>query len=95
MKFQTLLESYGMLTKQQRLFYPRNFKLSPEFINVLKKELEAQCREGMDPDDFVRKLNKALQFYVNDYKKLRAAKKVKHEPTAIPDRPQIAAEKRK
>jgi len=76
MKFQELLEQYGMLTKQQRLFYPRNFTLSVEFIRALKKELDAQVTAGMDPDTFAKKLNKALQFYIADYKKVRGAKKV-------------------
>jgi hypothetical protein len=75
-KFQQLLESYGMLTIQQRLFYPRNFNLSPEFIASLKKEMARQSKTGIEPDLFARKLNKALQFYIADYKKLQAAKKV-------------------
>lgn len=75
-KFQQLLESYGMLTRQQRLFYPRNFNLSSQFIENLKKEMELQSKAGMDPDLFARKLNKALQFYIADYKKIQAAKKV-------------------
>ena len=80
MNFQELLEQYGMLTKQQRLFYPRNFTLSVDFTRALKKELDAQVKAGMDPDIFAKKLNKALQFYIADYKKLGAAKKVKPEP---------------
>lgn len=75
-KFQQLLEQYGMLTRQQRLFYPRNFNLSAEFINSLKKEMQLQSKAGMDPDLFAKKLNKALQFYIADYKKIQAAKKV-------------------
>jgi hypothetical protein len=65
-----------MLTTQQRLFYPRNFNLSPEFIASLKKEMARQSKTGIEPDLFARKLNKALQFYIADYKKLQAAKKV-------------------
>jgi len=82
-KFQQLLESYGMLTTQQRLFYPRNFNLSPEFIASLKKEMERQSKTGIEPDLFARKLNKALQFYIADYKKLQAAKKVDKVTTAL------------
>ena len=70
------MEQYGMLTKQQRLFYPRNFTLSVEFTRALKKELEAQVAAGMDPDMFAKKLNRALQFYIVDYKKLKGARKV-------------------
>ena len=82
-KFQQLLESYGMLTTQQRLFYPRNFDLSPEFIASLKKEMARQSKTGIEPDLFARKLNKALQFYIADYKKLQAAKKVDKVTTAL------------
>ena len=81
MKFQELMEQYGMLTKQQRLFYPRNFALSNEFTQALKKELDTQVKAGMDPDMFVKKLNRALQFYVADYKKLQAAKTVQQVDT--------------
>jgi len=76
MKFQELMEQYGMLTRQQRLFYPRNFTLSNEFTKALKKELDAQVKAGMDPDMFVKKLNRALQFYVADYKKVQSAKPI-------------------
>jgi|LakMenE18May11ns_1017448.scaffolds.fasta_scaffold6744754_1 hypothetical protein len=82
-KFQQLLESYGMLTTQQRLFYPRNFNLSPEFIASLKKEMARQSKTGIEPELFARKLNKALQFYIADYKKLQAAKKVDKVTTAL------------
>jgi hypothetical protein len=75
MKFQELMEQYGMLTKQQRLFYPRNFTLSSEFTKALKKELESQVAADVDLDVFARKLNKALQFYIADHKKIRNAKK--------------------
>lgn len=74
MKFQELLEEYNMLTKQQRLFYPRNFKLSEKFISVLKQEMKMQDEAGISPDEFARKLIKALQFYVTDYKKIKKAK---------------------
>lgn len=69
MKFQQLLESYGMITRHQRLFYPRNFKLSEEFIQALKKEIIVQNKAGLEPGAFANKLNKALQFYIADYKK--------------------------
>lgn len=79
-KFQQLLEAYGMMTRQQRLFYPRNFKLSEEFIQALKKEMILQTKAGLEPEAFASKLNKALQFYIADFKKTRAAKRVNTEP---------------
>ena len=82
-KFQQLLESYGMLTTQQRLFYPRNFKLSEQFVAMLKKEMESQIKAGLEPDEFARKLSKALQFYITDYKKAHKAKRVSSDQQAL------------
>lgn len=70
-KFQSLLESFGMLTREQRMFYPRNFNLSPEFVKALKKEIATLDRAGLPAEKFVVKLNKALQFYVSEYNKTK------------------------
>jgi hypothetical protein len=86
MKFQELLKEYNMLTRQQRLFYPRNFKLSEKFIFALKQEMKSQDEAGITPDEFARKLIKALQFYVADYKKIKkavAVSKVDNLPSAL------------
>jgi len=69
MKFQDLCENYGMIRQEKRVFYPRNFNLSQEFTSALKRELANQSKSGIDPDEFARKLNKALQFHVSDFKK--------------------------
>lgn len=76
MKFQAMLESYGMLNIQQRTFYPKNLKLSPEFIAVLKKEINVQNKAGIKPDEFAKKLNRALHFFISEYKKINKAKPV-------------------
>lgn len=86
MKFQQLLEEYNMLTRQQRLFYPRNFKLSEKFIFALKQEMNTQDEAGISPDEFARKLLKALQFYVADYKKIKKAipvSKINNSPKTL------------
>ena len=66
MNFQQLLEQYGMLKKEQRLFYPRNFNLSETFIKALKEEIRLQEKAGIDKEKFAQKLNRALQFHIEE-----------------------------
>jgi hypothetical protein len=66
MKFQELMEQYGMLKKEQRLFYPRNFNLSETFIKALKEEIRKQEKAGIDKKKFAQKLNRALQFHIEE-----------------------------
>jgi len=66
MKFQELMEQYGMLKKEQRLFYPRNFNLSETFIKALKEEIRIQEKAGIDKKKFAQKLNRALQFHIGE-----------------------------
>jgi len=85
--FQQLLENHGMLTRSQRLFYPRNFNLSPDFIKALKREIATQTKVGLSPDAFMAKLNKAMLFYIADWKKMAKAKKAQQhtdDMVAIP-----------
>ena len=42
MKFQELMEQYGMIKKEQRMFYPKNFNLSERFLKALKEEIALQ-----------------------------------------------------
>jgi hypothetical protein len=64
--FQDLLEQYGMIKKEQRLFYPRNFNLSETFIKALKEEIRLQEKAGIDKKKFAQKLNRALQFHIEE-----------------------------
>ena len=66
MKFQELMEQYGMLKKEQRLFYPRNFNLSETFIKALKEEIRIQEKAGINKKKFAQKLNRALQFHIEE-----------------------------
>jgi hypothetical protein len=66
-KFQELMESYGMIKKEQRMFYPKNFNLS--------EELSLQEKSGVDAKAFTAKLNRALQFHIDDYNKNKSNKK--------------------
>ncbi len=60
------MEQYGMLKKEQRLFYPRNFNLSETFIKALKEEIRIQEKAGIDKKKFAQKLNRALQFHIEE-----------------------------
>jgi hypothetical protein len=69
MDFETLLESYGMIRQEKRMFYPRNFSLSEKFLKALKDELILQEKAGITPEKFAHKLNRALQFHIDEHKK--------------------------
>ena len=68
MKFQELMEQYGMIKKEQRMFYPKNFNLSERFLKALKEEIALQEKSGTDKKKFAQKLNRALQFHIDDKK---------------------------
>lgn len=68
MKFQELMEQYGMIKREQRMFYPKNFSLSERFLKALKEEMQVQEKAGIDKKKFAQKLNRALQFHIGDNK---------------------------
>jgi hypothetical protein len=73
-KFQQLMESYGMIKQEKRLFYPRNFNLSEKFLKALREELTMQEKAGVIPEKFSQKLNRALQFHITEHKAASAKK---------------------
>lgn len=68
MTFQHLLERYGMIKQEKRLFYPKNFNLSERFLQALREELALQEKSGIDSKKFANKLNRALQFHIDEMK---------------------------
>ena len=60
------------IKKTNRVFYPRNFNLSPAFLKALKHEYDRQKSKGIDGNKFIQKVSKALQFHVNDIENGRA-----------------------
>jgi len=74
MKFFELMESYGMIKKEQRMFYPKNFNLTEGFLKALKAEIVLQEKAGITPEKFSHKLNRALQFHIDEHKKTPAPK---------------------
>lgn len=65
-KIKTLLESYGSILTKSRMYYPRNFNLSKEFIAAFKKEVARLKAEEVSEKDIIRKMTKALHFHVKD-----------------------------
>lgn len=69
------MESYGILKREKRMFYPRNFNLSERFLASLREELKTQEAAGIAPEKFANKLNRALQFHIEEHKKAGLKKK--------------------
>jgi hypothetical protein len=65
-KANSLLENYGSILTKSRMFYPRNFALSKEFINTFKKEVARLKAENVSEKDIIKKVTKALYFHVKD-----------------------------
>jgi len=60
-----LLEQLGSIKYTRREFYPRNFKLSDEFIKSFRKELRRlMIEEKLAGKPALKKLCKALIFHV-------------------------------
>lgn len=60
-----LLEQLGSIKYTKREFYPRNFKLSDEFVRSFKRELRRlMVEEKMAVKPALKKLCKALIFHV-------------------------------
>ncbi|NBO99141.1 MAG: hypothetical protein EBU90_03305 [Proteobacteria bacterium] len=68
-KAQSILENYGSIKTVTRLFYPRNFNLSDEFINAFRKEYARLKSLGIDDKRILLKLNKALHFHTRETNK--------------------------
>jgi len=61
--FEKLLNEFGSITYRKRLFYPRNFKLSEEFVTAFKKEIKRLLEEGHSPKLILDKISRALLFH--------------------------------
>jgi len=61
--YETLLEGYQSMLIKNRLFYPRNFNLSQEFLNAFKKEYSRLKELNIDDKRILQKITKALQFH--------------------------------
>lgn len=59
-------ENYKSIPIRSRMYYPRNFTLSQDFLKAFKKEVQRLKAENVSEKDIVRKLNRALNFHVKD-----------------------------
>jgi len=62
-QIEQLLKEFSSITYKKRLFYPRNFKLSDEFVLAFKKEIKRLLGEGHSPKIILDKISKALIFH--------------------------------
>ena len=63
-KLEELNENFKFIKYVKREFYPKNFRLSEDFVSAFKKEYKRLIDEGIDPRRALVKLNKALFFHV-------------------------------
>jgi len=58
-----IMESFKSIKTIHRLFYPRNFNLSEEFINSFRKEYARLKSMNIDDRRILQKMIKALPFH--------------------------------
>jgi hypothetical protein len=63
-KANSILENYGSIVTKSRMFYPRNFNLSKEFVKALQKEIVRLREEKIGNKDIIKKMSKALHFHI-------------------------------
>lgn len=62
-KFESLLENFRSIKTVRREFYPKNFKLSEDFVKAFKTEYKRLIDEGHHPRKALARINKALLFH--------------------------------
>ena len=62
-KYEELLESFKFIKTVKKEFYPKNFKLSEEFVKHFKTEYKRLIDEGLHPRIALARINKALMFH--------------------------------
>ena len=62
-KYEKLLENFKSIRTVRREFYPKNFKLSEEFVKAFKTEYKRLVDEGHHPRKALARINKALLFH--------------------------------
>jgi len=64
--FNKLLESFNFIKTVNRTFYPKNFKLSENFVKAFREEYKRLVSEGNHPKKLISKINKALLFHARN-----------------------------
>ena len=62
-KAKAILENYGSIKTVSRLFYPRNFNLSPEFVVAFKREYSRLKSLSISDKQIIQKIAEALHFH--------------------------------
>jgi hypothetical protein len=62
-QFKTIIESFGSIRYTKRLFYPRKFNLSENFLKSFKEEYKRLLDEGHSGKLILSKLSRALEFH--------------------------------
>lgn len=62
-KAKAILENYGSIKTVSRLFYPRNFNLSPEFVVAFKREYSRLKSLNISDKQIIQKIAEALHFH--------------------------------
>lgn len=61
--YDQIMEGFGYLKTVKKEFYPKNFKLSEEFVKTFKSEFKRLVGEGIHPRIALARINKALMFH--------------------------------
>tara|TARA_R100000808_G_C2154655_1_gene165814 strand:+ start:6121 stop:6621 length:501 start_codon:yes stop_codon:yes gene_type:complete len=67
-KLDKVLEGYKPV-RLGRMFYPRNFQLSEDFINAFHREYDRLVGEGQNSKSLVERFGKAMKFHAGDTRK--------------------------
>jgi hypothetical protein len=57
------MEGFKSIKTIKREFYPKNFKLSEDFVSAFKNEYKRLVDEGLEPKKALIRINKALLFH--------------------------------
>ena len=71
-KLDQVLEGYKPIPMRSRMFYPRGFKLSDDFVNSFHQEYDRLVGEGLNPKNLLDRFGKALKFHVNETRRYKA-----------------------
>ena len=67
-KIDKLVEGYKPIP-MKRMFYPRKFNLSEDFVNAFHREYDRLVGEGQNPKSLVERFGKAMRFHQNETRK--------------------------
>ena len=84
-KLDRIIEGYRPMP-MGRMFYPRNFQLSEDFLNAFHREYDRFLHEGQNRKNLVERFGKAMKFHVNDTRKYRQLDEKKKECEKKKDR---------